>query len=57
MDRVQAVKALKVIKAECKKHKHCCNCPLYVNGEWEMWCIVNCSDLPEAWEVVTLNDN
>lgn len=57
MDKVQIVKMLKEIKAECSSHIHCCDCPLYVNGEWEMWCIIDCSDLPKEWEIVTLNDN
>ena len=57
MDRVGAVKALKEIKAECSKHKHCYDCPLFVDGEWQIGCIIDCSDLPEEWEIVTLNDN
>jgi len=57
MDKVEIIKVLKEIKAECSEHKHCCDCPLYVNGEWKMWCIIDASDLPEEWEIVTLNDN
>jgi len=56
MNRVQAVAALREIKAECLKHEHCYNCPLFVDGEWEVACIIDCSDLPSAWEVVILNE-
>ena len=57
MNRAEVVKVLKKVKAECSRHPHCCDCPLYVNGEWETSCIIDCSDLPEEWEIVILNDD